>query len=258
MIEIRELQFSYGTGQILDGFSMNLSAGSFTALVGPNGTGKSTLLKCLIAYQKPQGGLITVDGRPLADIPRESLAKIISYIPQTLAFQFDYTVRDIVLMGRFPWLQRWGDYSTGDVDIAEQAMRRLDIADFADRPWNRLSGGEQQRVSIARALVQECPVMLLDESLANLDLNHQIEIMTLLRNLSGRKTVLLVSHNVNLVSEFCDRIVLMKNGKKIGEGTPETVITTQNMHSLFGMELPVRPSPFSEKPVVYPTRPDHE
>ncbi|HNX00230.1 MAG TPA: ABC transporter ATP-binding protein, partial [Candidatus Cloacimonadota bacterium] len=173
---------------------------------------------------------------------RLDLAKKIAMIPQELEFQFDYQVRELVLMGRFPYLSLWQNYSTLDEEIADKTFELLHLTAMARKYYLELSGGEKQRVLIARALVQQTDVILLDESLSQLDINYQIETMNLLHGISQQhsKLVILVSHNINLASNYCDTLYFLKDGKLVSFGKPNEVVNTDLLHNLYGIELEVK------------------
>ena len=254
MIKINELSAGYHERQVLNDVSLIFESGSFTALLGPNGAGKTTLLKCLSGFLKPSEGNIQVKDRYINEYSSRELAHQIALIPQNFQLQFEYQVRELVLMGRFPYLGYLGSYTKEDQEIVTQILDDLDLLEFADKNFSELSGGEQQRVAIARALVQSTPILLLDEAFASLDVNHAISIMQLLAEINQKhnKTIILVSHNINLAVEYCSKVILMKNGKIIGQGNPSEVITEEVLAEVYEHNIHVITNPVSGQPnLVY-------
>jgi len=257
MIEIKKISLSYQEKKVIQNLSLDFAKGEFCALLGPNGAGKSTLLKALIGFHPVNEGKITIGNRELKHWQKAELAKQIAIIPQDFQLQFDYTVKELVLMGRFPYLGYWQNYSQQDKKVVDKVLQKLDLIRLQDELYSQLSGGERRRVSIARALVQETDILLMDEAFANLDINHQLEIMRLLSqiNQEQNKLIILVSHNINLAAEYCKRIVMMKEGKLIADGTPEDVITNQTIRDLYEIDLTVIKNPVTGQPnLIYPGR----
>jgi len=255
IIEIEKLSLGYRAKKVIEELNLSFEAGEFCALLGPNGAGKSTLLKALIGYLPPLSGRILLSGKDLTRWQKQELAKTISLIPQDFQLQFDYTVEEIVLMGRFPYLGLWQKYSDEDKKIVGEVLEKLDLTQMKDELYSQLSGGERRRVSIARALAQQTEILLLDEAFANLDINHQLEIMQILSEINRQagKLIILVSHNINLSAEYCQRIVLMKNGKVMADGKPAQIITSQNLEKVYQAKLEIIQNPVSGKPnLIYP------
>jgi len=255
MISLKNVSVSYQQKRVLEELSIDFHKGEFCALLGPNGAGKSTLLRAILGFQLEKTGKVYVSGKELHDWPRQELAKQIAIIPQDFQLQFDYTVEDLVLMGRFPYLGRWQNYTNNDEKKVGQILMQLDLVSLKNKLYSQLSGGERRRVSIARALAQETNVLLMDEAFANLDINHQLEIMQLLSeiNREHNKLIILVSHNINLASEYCGRIVMLKKGIVIADGTPENIINSKNLKELYNAELKIIKNPVSGKPnLIYP------
>lgn len=254
MIEISNITAGYGSNKILKGISLSCPQGSITALIGPNGAGKTTLLKCLCGYLAPWSGAISINGDDLSQLSQKQIAQRIALIPQSFQLQFDYSVRELVLMGRFPYLSYWSGYAREDRQIVEEVLQQLDLMQYADKNFNELSGGEQQRVAIARALVQHTPFLLMDEAFANLDINHAISIMQLLTriNETQKKTIILVSHNINLAVEYCHHLVMLKSGIIACQGNAEQVVTEENLSHVYQHQIKVITNPVSHKPnLVY-------
>ena len=255
MLKIKDLSVGYREKKVIRDLNINFDSGEFCALLGPNGAGKSTLLRTLVKFLIPESGDIFLNDQNFKDINNKELAKSISIIPQDFQLQFDHQVFDLVLMGRFPYLKYWQSFSENDNNITEQVLSKLDLTGFKKKMFSQLSGGEKQRVSIARALVQETEIILMDEAFANLDVNHQLEIMQLLSEINKKqnKTIILVSHNINLAADYCDRIIMMKTGKIFADGKPEDVIKENIINTLYDSELQVITNPVSGKPnLIYP------
>ncbi len=254
MIKISGLTAGYHGGMVLHDINLYLEPGSQTALLGPNGAGKTTLLKCLSGYLQAESGSIEINGRLMKDYSKNQLAREIALIPQNFQLQFEYQVQELVLMGRFPYLSYLGGYRKEDYDKVNTVLNELELLEFAEKNFSELSGGEQQRVAIARALVQETPILLMDEAFASLDVNHAISIMQLLSeiNRDRNKTIILVSHNINLAVEYCSQVILMKKGKIVSQGDPKEVITEESLSEVFEHHISVITNPVSGQPnLVY-------
>jgi iron complex transport system ATP-binding protein len=243
---------------ILDGVSFQVQAGEVLGVVGPNGSGKTSLLKVLARVLTPQEGLIRLFDQDLASMTQQDVACVVGVVPQDTQQLFPFTVAETVLMGRFPhrprgrWTGGFGWESHQDIAIAEQAMATMDIGHVAHRVVTDLSGGERQRVLIARALAQTPKVLLLDEPTAFLDLQHQVEICSLLRRLKEAcgLTVVFVSHDLNLVGQYCDRIMLLDNGQVVRHGCPEEVIEPDVLETVYRCRVLVDRHPVSGLPRV--------
>ena len=255
MIKLKDICVSYQQKRVLNNLSIDFHTGEFCALLGPNGAGKSTLLRSIIDFQLEKTGEVYISGKEFNTWSRQELARQIAIIPQDFQLQFDYTIEDLVLMGRFPYLGRWQNYSKNDKKIVQHILAQLDLVPFKNKLYSQLSGGERRRVSIARALAQETQVLLMDEAFANLDINHQLEIMQLLSdiNMEHNKLIILVSHNINLASEYCERIIMLKEGVVIADGKPEKIVNSENLKELYNAELEIIKNPVSGKPnLIYP------
>ncbi len=255
MIKIENITVGYQQKKIIENLSLDFKKGEFCALLGPNGAGKSTLLNAIIGFLQLWNGSISVNGTEINKWQKKEIAKRIALIPQDFQLQFDYKVENLVLMGRFPYLQKWQNYSRKDRNIVEEILNSLDLIKFKNKLFSQLSGGEKQRVSIARALVQDTDIILMDEAFSHLDINHQLEIMQLLSeiNLKHQKLIILVSHNINLASEYCNRVVMLKDGNLVDEGSPEKVITSEIIAKIYDTNLQIMKNPISGKPnLIYP------
>jgi iron complex transport system ATP-binding protein len=224
--------------------SLEIRPGATTAVLGPNGSGKSTLLRLLLGVLPPTAGEAEFDGRPLAGWDREALARAVGVVPQGEETVFPVTVRELVAMGRYPHLGPWRREGEADRRAVEEAMRRADVDALAGRALATLSGGERQRVRIARALAQDAPTLALDEPTAALDVAHEMAIFELLRDLAhGGKTVLLVTHNLNLAARYADRLVLLDRGRIAAEGAPAEVLTRETVERVYGWPVEIAPHP---------------
>lgn len=262
--DVHSLRFRYQSMEsssnpwILGDVSFQVSQGEALGIVGPNGSGKTSLLKLLARLANPQQGRITLFGRDLTAMEQDEIARIVGVVPQDTPQLFPFTVAETVLMGRFPHRprNRWGSgsgWESGeDVAIAEDAMRTMDVAHLAQRAVTDLSGGERQRTMIARALSQTPKVLLLDEPTAFLDLQHQVEIGSVLCRLKDERglTVILVSHDLNLVSQYCDRLLLLAEGQVVRLGTPDEVIEPLVLEQVYRCQVLIDRHPTSGVPRV--------
>ncbi len=255
MLRIKELSVKIEEKTILDNVAFQIKKGEFISIIGPNGAGKSTLLKAVLGLIPFHRGEVWLKGQNLRAIERKALSQLITLIPQETHLQFDYSVQDLILMGRFPYVEYWGNYSEQDYKVSHEIMDRLNLNYLSDRSYNSLSGGEKQRVLIARALAQDTDIIMLDETLSFLDLNHQVEIMNLLKDINQQehKTILIISHNINLSSEYCDRIIILKEGSLVGDGHPEKLITYEMIRKVFQIDAGLLVNPTSHKPILYYT-----
>ena len=252
-LQITDLVFNYGgvSGPpILDSVCIALAPSKILSIVGPNGSGKSTLLKCIDRILKPQQGSILLDRKEIMKISRMEIAKKLGYVQQILSRGFPTTVFDTVLMGRRPHL----GWHSGEEDEGKVwgVLDLLEIGDLALKYFGELSGGQQQKVLIARALAQEAEVLLLDEPTSNLDIRHQIDVMDIIKDLVKKKMVsaIVAIHDLNLASRYSDKIIMMKRGKVVAVGDPISVLTPDNIASVYGVETIVRTQ--SEAPYVIP------
>lgn len=235
-ISTTDLVIERGGRRILGGVSMELKTGTVLAIVGPNGSGKSTLLRGMAGLWRPVGGAVTCEGRDIGDLRRHELARLITYVPQEVHFGFEFSVREIVLMGRYPWRGRFERETAEDIKAADDAMKRADVAHLADRAVTSLSGGERQRVLIARSLATRARILLLDEPTANLDIDHSLEILDLCRSLADDgHAVAIATHDLNAVCRFADHVALVDSGSIVASGVPDAVLTPENLKRVFNV-----------------------
>lgn len=238
-LRARDLHCTYrGNEWVLRGVNLHVSQGELVGILGPNGSGKSTLIQVLSGVLRPQRGVVELFGRPLAELSPREVARCVAVVPQDTHVEFPFSVLEIVLMGRAPYLAGFSFEGTDDLAAAERAMERTGVAHLARRAVQELSGGERQRVFLARALAQDTPLLLLDEPGAFLDLHHVVEIYDLLRDLLEEgKSVVTVLHDLNLVSLYCDRVVLLHRGEVFRSGSPAEVITYEAITTVYDTEV---------------------
>lgn len=239
-IEVKNLSFSYGDRPVLHDISFKVEKGEFLSILGPNGVGKSTLFRCVLGLLSGYTGQVLVDGIDSRSFSVREAAMHIAYIPQSSHPVFNYSVFDIVLMGRTCGLSTFRSPKKKDTEICRWALDKIGIAHLADRCFHRLSGGEQQLVLIARALVQKAPILMLDEPTANLDFGNQHLVLEQARNLAREGyTVIQTTHHPEQSYMFSDRILAIQKGRVLAEGTPEQVLTEQTMKALYGVDVDV-------------------
>jgi iron complex transport system ATP-binding protein len=241
----------YGASTVLDALSLDIAGGTMTAIIGPNGSGKSTLLRVLGGLIHPDSGVARFAEKDLAAIPPRDRARRIAYVPQDTAIPFEFSVRDIVAMGRSPYLSSWGYESPADEAAIEEAMAVMELEDVADRSILDVSGGERQRTVIARALAQQPGVLLLDEPGANLDLRHQVAFHALLERLNRAAglTTITVSHDLNAMATS-HHVIALLNGRIHAQGAPSEVLTDRVIADVFGCRAIIDPHPRTGQPRV--------
>lgn len=251
-IKITNLSHAFGKCTVLRRFSFKVEKGDFFIIIGPNGSGKTTLMKLIAGTIRPQSGEIKILDQPKISYTPRALARVVALVPQRLPVDLPFTVGEIVLMGRSPYQGVLGIEGKRDLEIAERAMQFTGVDQLSGANLIQLSGGEQQRVFIARAICQEPDIMLLDEPTASLDLAHQVRVMDLMEKLKAEKgiTVIMVSHDVNLAAMYSDRVLLLKDGEALCEGSPAEVITFRQLEKAYGCNLLVDESPLGGFPRI--------
>ena len=254
-LETRNLDVRYpGTSNlVLADVSMAVAPGTLYSVLGPNGAGKSSLIRALLGLVHPARGEAFLGGVPASDWKARERARRVGVVPQSEAFQFPLSVEELVSMGRYPYLGALGSPTATDRAVVMDALTRCDAAELAPRPVDTLSGGELQRVRIARALAQEPATLILDEPTASLDLSHEMEIMELLRDVvSAGRTVLMTTHHLDLAGRYSDRMLLLDEGRVAAEGTPAEVLNARDLERVFGWPVTVTEDPVTGTPRVTP------
>lgn len=241
MYQIDQLDFSYGKEEILSDISFDIQKGSFVSVIGPNGSGKTTLLKNMCKLLDPNSGNIKLEHKAINSYKAKHMAQKVAVVHQETNTDFDFNVGEVVLMGRYPYLKRFQNEGSHDLEIAVKSMQQTQTYHLKDKTLLSISGGERQRVMIARALTQEPEVLLLDEPISHLDIKYQMEILNLCKDLnqSQNLTVFTTLHDINLASRFSKVIIMMKDGKVFKIGTPENVITTENIKAVYDIEVEI-------------------
>ena len=252
MLKLEDVSLGYGRKTVLDGIDLSVERGELLGVIGPNGSGKSTLVKGICRILKPTRGNVVIDGNDVANMSRGQLARLMAVVPQSPNLPDTYTAFEIVLMGRTPYLGRLRFESKKDFDIAWKAMEMTRTQPLAERRMDELSGGEKQRLTIARALAQEPKLILLDEPTAHLDINYQVETLNFIKRLCRRQNIAAVTvlHDLNLASQYCDRLALLSGGRIHTDGTPQEVITPENIRQVYGAEVCVYPHPVNGLPTT--------
>lgn len=235
-LKIENISFKYKKDYIFEDISFTPKEGELLGILGPNGIGKSTLLKCINKILKINSGSITIDGRNIRDYSIKELSKIISYVPQNTNSSFGTTVIDLVAMGRTPYVR--GSLTSDDKLKVYEALKKMGIDGFAFKNTNEISGGERQKALIARSLVQETKIMLLDEPTSSLDLKSQLDVLSSLSNIIKTSNIIgiMVIHDLNLANMFCDRVLLLKNKKIYKDGSSEDVLTSKTILDIYGVK----------------------
>lgn len=247
VLRVEDVSFSYDQGRraprlVLDRVSMSIASGTVVGLLGPNGSGKTTLLRLLAGLLQPASGRIVLDEQELVSMSRRAMARRIAMVPQETHSTFDYRVIDMVLMGRYPHLGPFELEGAHDLEIARRALAATGTGQFETRHFATLSGGEKQRVVIASALAQGSDILLLDEPTTALDLGYQMEIAALLKQLNIERgtSMIVCTHDLNLVASTCEQIVLLKEGRVVAQGRTEDTLTPQHIRHLFDVDAEVR------------------
>jgi len=256
VISVNNLDYAYDEIPVLRGIDISLEKGMFYSILGPNGSGKTTLLKNLQKLLKTQRKCIYINGDDITSISVKELSKRLAVVPQETHMDFDFSVIDMVLMGRSPYLKRFESESSCDLQLAQEAMTITDTWKLKDKSVRNISGGELQRAVVSRAMIQDTEILLLDEPVSHLDIHHQISILNTVSGFSRSKkiTVIAVMHDINLAVEFSDSVILLNHGVVEAMGSPEEVITKERIRSLYSMECMIIKNPSSGKPHVIPTK----
>ena len=254
LFEFQNLTFSYDGISIFRGLNFSVEPREWVGILGPNGCGKTTLLKLLTGVLRPNSGHVFLKGKSLQEYSRREIARQIAVLPQETMLDFPFTALEVVLMGRSPYLGTFQWESSSDLKIARKAMEGTDSLQFAARDIRELSGGERERVFLARALAQEPQILLLDEPTTHLDLKHQSEIFKLLKRLHQESslTVLVVVHDLNLAMQSCNRVLLLGEGQLLGDGSPQELLTEQRIEQVFGVRVNLEEVPATGRRWIFP------
>lgn len=236
-IKASEISAQLGGNDILKGVSITAKKEDFVGIIGPNGSGKSTLLKCIYRVLQPTGGAIYLDGNSLKNYSYRESAKKMAVLAQHNYYNFDFSVRDVVLMGRSPHKRPMERDNAEDYAIVKQSLSTVGMLDFAERKFSTLSGGEQQRVILARALAQQTPCLILDEPTNHLDIRYQLQLMDTVRGLN--RTIISAVHDLNIAAMYCTWLYAMKDGKVVASGTPEEVLTPKQIKEIYEVDAEV-------------------
>jgi len=254
-LEIRELSFSYNSRDVLKKVNFEVNSGEIVSILGPNGSGKTTLLKCINRMLKPDGNIF-IDGKNVNDIKQMDLARLFGYVPQRALNVLPCSIFDAVMIGRRPYIG-WGS-GKRDKEVVFKVLKLMGMEDMALRPFDGISGGEMQKVLIAKALAQEPKLLLMDEPTSNLDLRHQLDVLRIIGEIVEEKNVsaLIAMHDLNLAARFSDKIILLKKGEVYDDGDPRSVITQESIRSVYGVEAIVEEDNDNngKKPHVIPLR----
>ncbi len=255
MIEIANLTFAYEKQAVLRDVSLKVASGEMLGIIGPNSSGKSTLLRLVAGILRPRAGEVAIDGCDMSKLSRREAARLVSFVPQETPSSFPFSVFEIALMGRSPHLGVLAFEREEDMNIAREALEATDSFHLRDRFLDELSGGERQLVIVARALAQAAPVMLLDEPTTFLDVRHQVQILEIIARLNREqgRTVVVVSHDLNLASLYCDRLVLLGEGKVVADGTPQDVLSSEILQETYAVKMTVTTGQ-AGRPFVIPER----
>ena len=248
-IQTDAIQVSFGSKTILHDISLAIQDKEFVGIIGPNGSGKSTFLKCLYRVLQPSGGKIYFDGSELSSLSHRDTALKMAVVAQHSTVNFDFSVLEMVLMGRSPYKGLLDRDQLDDYEIARHALSEVGLSDFESRNFNTLSGGEQQRVILARALAQRTECLVLDEPTNHLDIKYQLELMTIVKRLDA--TVVSAIHDLNLAAIYCDRIIALKDGHIVCSGTPQDVLSSDTIRHIYGVSAMVQTLPDGRLNIIY-------
>jgi iron complex transport system ATP-binding protein len=250
--QLKDVCFRYSDPWVIQDVNLEISDGEILGVIGPNGSGKTSLLKLMAGLLQAERGMVTLHGHDLSRLTPPEIARRVAVVPQDTQVLFPFTVWELVLMGRFVHQSRWGWESAEDVGVARNALETMHLIDIAQRTFQELSGGERQRCFIARALAQQAPILLLDEPTAFLDIKHQLEIYATLQTLNQDHgvTVILVSHDLNLASQYCHQLLLLHQGHALHIGTPEEVLTQEHLRAVYGCDVLVDRHPVAGTPRI--------
>jgi len=244
-LELNNLSFQIGKNKILEDISADVKAGEFIGLLGPNGSGKSTLLKTIYRVLKPNSGVITLNNKNLNEIPLKETAKNMAVVSQFNNFNFDFTVKQVVMMGRTPHKKMLELDNEEDYKIVYDSLKKVNMVEYINRNYSTLSGGEKQRIILARALTQQPKILILDEPTNHLDIKYQLQLLSLIKSL--KLQVFTALHDLNIAAMYCDRIYILKRGKLIAKGDPKEVLTKEIINDVFEIDVNVSVNPDNDR-----------
>ncbi len=248
-ISTQAIEAELGNNKILHGVSIDAKSGEFIGVIGPNGSGKSTLLKCIYRRLKPTTGVIYIDQKELSQFKLKESARRLAVVTQQNYYNFDFSVKEFVIMGRAPHKKQMERDNTEDFRIVDEALERVDMLSFKNRSFSTLSGGEQQRIILARALAQKTDCLVLDEPTNHLDIKYQLQLLEIVKNLGV--TIVAVIHDLNIAAMFCDRIFALNNGRIIKSGAPKEVLSSKLIYELYEVETDVSENSFGDLHITY-------
>jgi iron complex transport system ATP-binding protein len=257
-LNVEALTAGYQKRPVLKGLSLEVVPGKISGIIGPNGCGKTTLFRCICGMVRPWSGSIRVGGEDIRQVSGRKLARLAAFIPQLQGMPFPFTVEEYVLMGRYPHRGRLMPFSREDRRIVEETLDMLDLLELKGQQVQRLSGGEMQRVFLAGGLAQKPEILLMDEPTSHLDIGHQVRLLDLIGDLtvSSGLTVLIILHDLNLASAYCEKVALMAEGTILSQGSPEDVITEKNIEQAYRTPVDVGKDPVTARPFIFFARKD--
>lgn len=253
-VMVKNLNWFFGEKEILHNVSLELERGKFYSIIGPNGSGKTTLLKNMSKLLETEENSVFIENSDITKLKNREIAKRIACVPQNTNIDFNFSVLDVVLMGRSPYLRRFQSESETDVNIVKKAMLSTNTWHLREKGINEISGGERQRVIVARALAQETNIMLLDEPVSQLDIHHQVDLMDTIRSLIDTcgLTVVAVLHDLNIAAQYSDYLILLNGGRIVSQGSPQHVLTEDNLEKVYNLKVYIMNNPVTNKPHIIP------
>lgn len=259
VIEIQNTNFSYDTANIINNINYKIKRNKFYTIIGPNGSGKTTFLKLLSKGLDVSSGAINIENKNIKTMSNMELAKVMAIVPQSNHIEFDFTAEEIVMMGRTPYMGRFAIENNKDIELVHNAMKFTNTYEMRHKKVTKMSGGELQRVIISRAIAQTPSILLLDEPISNLDLQHQVDLLSLIRNFSKEKnvTVVAVLHDLNMAMEFSDEVILLNQGEIVASGNPINVLSKENIEKVYNIKICMSKHPITNKPYIIPVAKMH-
>ena len=253
-LKIQNLDWNYGSQRVLNNLNFNIEKGKFYTILGTNGSGKTTLAKIITKSLEIDSDKIFLISEDLSKMNNKQTAKRIATVPQNTIVDFDFSVMDIVLMGRAPYLRRFQSETSYDLEIAKNAMKKTNTWHLKDKKIDEISGGERQRVIIARAITQDTEILILDEPISNIDIHHQIQLLDVLKNLNKEKniTIITILHDLNLAAQYSDEIILLSEGEIVTIGNPQEVLTKEVIKEVYNIKVDMVVNPSTGRPYIIP------